>query len=130
MRSRKQRLIVLLGAFVLLELTTTSVARNFTIAEEAIIERNESLRMVYEKDPTLVRRVLDALAKRPASKEKQRDLIAKSAPTEQEPTSRDPAVLVAPIDPGSNPDLAIYQRASPEAAHDLFQLLKRAASRP
>ena len=130
MPNRMQSWIIGFGAIVLLGSVTPSTARYFTIAEEAIIERNEALRLVYEKDPALVRRVLDSLAKRPASKEKQRDPFARTAPADHGPTSRDPASLGPQIDPGANPDLAIYQRGSPEAAHDLFQLLKRAASRP
>lgn len=103
--------------------------RPFTIAEEAIIERNEALRAVYETDPALVRRVLNALKSRGQSKDKQRDVFGQKVPGGQHSGPPDPTEPGADIDPATNPDLAILQRGSPEAAHDLFQLLKKASGR-
>jgi hypothetical protein len=66
-----------------------------------------------------VRRILDEMAQpkpRPEKKrsEKQRSMFDRKG----EPT--------APIDLSENPDIDVYlQRASPEVAYDLFQILKR-----
>jgi hypothetical protein len=103
--------------------------RPFTIAEEAIIDRNEALRSIYETDPALVRRVLDALKSRGQSKDKQRSAFGPRVPGGQDSVPHDPSQSGAEFDPATNPDLAILQRGSPEAAHDLFQLLKKASGR-
>ena len=103
--------------------------RPFTIAEEAIIDRNDALRSIYETDPALVRRVLNALKTRGQSKDKQRDVFGPRMPGGSGAPTADPSQPDAAIDPATNPDLAILQRGSPEAAHDLFQLLKKAAGR-
>ena len=102
--------------------------RPFTIAEEAIIDRNEALRSIHETDPALVRRALDALKSRDQNKGKQRDVFGGRAGGAS-PDRSDPSQPAAEIDPATNPDLAIFQRGSPEAAHDLFQLLKKASGR-
>ena len=57
------RIAVLLCACAL-PLHASAAPRPFTIAEEAIIDRNEALRSIYETDPALVRRVLNALKSR------------------------------------------------------------------
>lgn len=101
--------------------------RPFTIAEEAIIERNEALRSVYQTDPALVRRALNAMKSRGPNKDKQRDVFGPGTPVTAGRNA--PAQPGEEIDPAANPDLAIFQRGSPEAAHDLFQLLKKAAGR-
>lgn len=101
--------------------------RPFTIAEEAVIERNEALRSVYERDPALVRRALNAMKAPNRNKGKQRDVFGPGTPGI--PGGPTPVPPGEAIDPGANPDLAIFQRGSPEAAHDLFQLLKKAAGR-
>ena len=103
--------------------------RPFTIAEEAIIDRNEALRSIYETDPALVRRVLNALKSRGPNNDKQRDVFGPKVPGGPSPRQHDPSQPDAEIDPATNPDLAILQRGSPEAAHDLFQLLKKASGR-
>jgi hypothetical protein len=122
------RLTILLLACAMLQ-PASAAPRPFTIAEEAIIERNEALRTVYQTDPALVRRVLNAMKSRGQSKDRQRDAFGPKAPDDRPADRRDPAEPMPSIDPAANPDLAIFQRASPEAAHDLFQLLKRAAGR-
>jgi hypothetical protein len=112
-----------------MEQAASAAPRPFTIAEEAIIERNEALRSIYETDPALVRRVLDALKSPAKNKEKQRDVFGPRVPGGQRSDPIDPSEPGAEIDPATNPDLAILQRGSPEAAHDLFQLLKKASGR-
>lgn len=107
----------------------SAAPRPFTIAEEAIIERNEALRSIYETDPALVRRVLDALKSPAKSRDKQRNVFGPKVPGGQPPGPIDPSEPGAEFDPATNPDLAILQRGSPEAAHDLFQLLKKASGR-
>ncbi len=120
---------MLLLACALLQ-SASAAPRPFTIAEEAIIDRNEALRSVYETDPALVRRVLDALKSRGQSRDKQRDAFGgPRVPGAPNPARQDPAQSDMQIDPATNPDLAILQRGSPEAAHDLFQLLKKASGR-
>lgn len=91
-------------------------APRFTLTEEVIIARNDALDALMKVDPWSVRKIIDAMAaarQRPSqSQERQRDVGER----------RNDAVR---IDPGRNPDLDVFQRASPEAAYDLFQLLKR-----
>lgn len=79
----------------------------FTAAEQAIIERNASLKNAVATDPWVVREFLDALAKTAAAED------------------ASPATAGQP-----DPDLKRYERASPEAAHDLLQIIIRAGSDP
>jgi hypothetical protein len=123
------RSAVLALACVLLLQPASAAPRPFTIAEEAIIDRNETLRSLYQTDPALVRRVLDAIKSRGQSKDRQRDVFGPGAPGNAGSDPRDLSQAEATFDPATNPDLAIFQRASPEAAHDLFQLLKKASGR-
>ncbi|MET0278211.1 MAG: hypothetical protein ABW198_07760 [Pseudorhodoplanes sp.] len=98
----------------------------FTATERAVIARNQALSIAFSVDPEVVRRILDEMAQpkprpEPKNSQKKRDMFdgKGSAP--------------APIDLSTNPDIDVYlQRASPEAAYDLFQILKRvgAASGP
>lgn len=89
----------------------------FSTAERAIIDRNRALAIALSVDPGVVRRILDEMAQpkpRPEKKgaQKQRSMFDRKG----EP----------PIDLSENPDIDVYlQRASPEAAYDLFQILKR-----
>lgn len=123
------RLAILTLACAMVQ-SASAAPRPFTIAEEAIIDRNEALRSVYETDPALVRRVLDALKARGRNKDKQRDVFGgPRVPGAPDPGRQGPMQPGAEIDPATNPDLAILQRGSPEAAHDLFQLLKKASGR-
>jgi hypothetical protein len=123
------RSAVLALACALLLQPASAAPRPFTIAEEAIIDRNETLRSLYQTDPAMVRRVLDTLKSRGQSTDRQRDVFGPSAPGDPGSGPRDPSQAEATFDPATNPDLAIFQRASPEAAHDLFQLLKKASGR-
>jgi hypothetical protein len=91
----------------------------FTATERAIIARNQALSIAFTVDPEVVRRILDEMAQpkprlEQKSAQKKRDMFdGKGTPP-------------APIDLSTNPDIDVYlQRASPEAAYDLFQILKR-----
>ena len=91
----------------------------FTFAEEVIIARNDALVALQPVDPWGVRRILDALAVAKEQPDK-----PKSAPTALRGGPRPKKVI--PPDATSNPDLnLLFQRSSPEAAYDLFQILKR-----
>jgi hypothetical protein len=86
----------------------------FSPQERTIIERNADLKGVVGRNPRLVRRVLDAIAAAPAQ------------PVGTGPTDRG-AISPEPPAPSRNPDLDNLERSSPEAAHDLFLLLKKAS---
>lgn len=94
----------------------------FSVAERSIIARNASLRDRVSTEPWLVRRVLDTLANRTG------DATRSVLPA---PATRDLPVERR-FDTAVDPDLGTFERASPEAASDLFQLIKKAgaASQP
>jgi len=79
----------------------------FTSTDLTIINRNESLKQIVTEDPWVVYRVLRAM-----------DGAARELVT---PAVR-PEVRV---DPKRDPDLGDLPRVAPEAAHDLFILLKK-----
>jgi hypothetical protein len=88
----------------------------FTVGDHAIIDRNATLKGLVERDPWLVRRVLDAIQAADQGSQRSAEPMARSAiMTDQTPT------------PSRNPDLDHLERSSPEAAHDLFQLIKKAS---
>jgi hypothetical protein len=93
-------------------------APEFTSDELAIIARNTALAKTVKDDPWVVRNLLDKIeqAQSPISNQ----AIDTPPPPEQSPDS---------FDPNENPDVERLQRASPEAVHDLFQLLKQAAEK-
>jgi hypothetical protein len=106
-------------AFVLSVTAWAQDAPRFTLAEETLIARNEALLALLPIDPHGVRKIVDAVV---AAKEK--------PPTASAPArDRQRDVNAVVIDPARNPDLEVFQRASPEAAYDLFQLLKRVGGR-
>jgi hypothetical protein len=93
----------------------------FSFAEEVIIARNDALNELLPLNPWGVRKILDTLAavkQQPAGPKtpRYRDVFGTDgAPKES-----------LRLDPLKNPDLDIlFQRASPEAAYDLFQILKQ-----
>jgi hypothetical protein len=95
----------------------------FSESDRTIIARNRLLATILDQDPWLVRRALDSLAL--ADTQQQKD-IGKLPPLP-------PRTPATPTDDDlrDNPDLEQMQKALPEAAHDLFQLLKQAgAKRP
>lgn len=87
----------------------------FSASEQAIIHRNAALSALVGTDPWLVRRVLDAITVAGASRS--------GGDAERTP----PRQYERPPEPARNPDLDYLGRSSPEAAHDLFQLIKRAS---
>jgi hypothetical protein len=80
----------------------------FTREEIVIIERNATLSEVSKTNPWIVRKLLDAV------EQSQSDKKLPSAPSGSD---------------SANPDFDQMQRASPEAAHDLFQLLQQAGKK-
>jgi hypothetical protein len=91
-------------------------APSFSVEEQAVIRRNAALNDLLPRDPALVRKVLDAIT---------------SANTGGGARSNDGKARKPerPPNPKSNPDLENLGRASPEAAHDLFQLIKKAGQK-
>jgi hypothetical protein len=92
-------------------------APEFTSDELAIINRNAALSGIVKDDPWVARNLLDALDRVQSPVSKQTIETSQVQPPDS-------------FDPKENPDVERLQRASPEAVHDLFQLLKQAASKP
>jgi hypothetical protein len=94
----------------------------FNLAEEVVIARNDVLTSLLSVDPWGVRKVLDAV-----------DGAKQRPPTQSKGSYRDVSGgLIGDgsiqIDPQQNPDIDLFfQRASPEAVYDIFQILKQAA---
>ena len=96
----------------------TTVRAEVTRDEQAIIGRNQALVAAMTIDPDVVRRILDEMAK-PARDEK-RPRLPRGGIGDGKGSA------ASELDAARNPDLEIYmQRASPEAAYDLMQILKR-----
>ena len=93
------------------ELVLTTDAPAFSAHDRQTIERNEMLRAALGREPWLVFKVLRELR----DTDRTRDVLL----------SRDPGVD-RDFDAELDPDLEQFQRVSPEAAHDLFLLLKKA----
>jgi hypothetical protein len=88
----------------------------FTVQDQAVIERNATVKGLVDRDPWLVRRILDAIA------------AAEPLPAPGAgPSARSAIVSDQTPAPTRNPDLDHLERSSPEAAHDLFQLIKKAS---
>lgn len=83
---------------------------SFTREELVIIDRNASLLAISKTNPWIVRRILDALEK-----------AEPGSATNQSPPPTGQA--------GDDPDLDRMERASPEAVHDLLQLVKQAGQK-
>lgn len=90
---------------------------NFTTDELLVISRNLALSEVVKIDPWVVRRLLDTLD-RPS----EHRTVSGRATEMQLPVKSSSELF----DPKVNPDAERLQRASPEAVHDLFQLIKQA----
>lgn len=95
------------------ELTMVPV-NDFTEAEREVVARNASLRVIVDNDPATVRAFLDGLK---AAEEAER---AAGSPDSSDRSAED--------DRDANPDIKRLERASPEAAHDLLQLIKKAGT--
>lgn len=116
----------------------------FSEAERAVIARNPLLKGLVDSDPRAVRRALDQL--RALGPEGAADGIKGGLSPEEEfspqEEGRQEAIRgegdATTLDTESsdvlepeyedNPDLRRLQRSSPEAAHDLLQMLKKAGS--
>jgi hypothetical protein len=124
---RSARFAMMMVAMMLSAATAAAqsepAAPRFSFAEQVIISRNDALDALVAVDPQGVRKLLDALAIA-----KQQPAEAKSAPTPGKHRDIGPLLpegFVLP-DRERNPDLnLLFQRSSPEAAYDLFQILKR-----
>jgi hypothetical protein len=104
-------LAVLLTDPVSADLQGSPASPSFTREELVIINRNASLLEMSKTNPWIVRSLLDALEK-------------------AEPGSADYQSPPPPSGENSgDPDLGRMERASPEAVHDLFQLLKQAGEK-
>jgi hypothetical protein len=86
---------------------------SFSSAEVLLINRNDALRALVERSPWAARHVLDVMSQSELGQARSMP-IAPSGPV--------PETLELP---GRNPDIDRTMRASPEAARDLFQLLKQ-----
>ncbi len=93
----------------------------FSFADEVIITRNDALTQLLPIDPRGVRKILDAIEA--AKREPPKDIPPRHRDITPNESGKDD---VPRLDPFKNPDLNIvFQRASPEAAYDLFQILKQ-----
>lgn len=93
------------------DLEGSSLRPAFSKEEQIIIDRNSSLLDISKSNPWIVRRILDALE-------------AAASSDNDNKSSRQPS-----DDNSKDPDFDRMQRASPEAVHDLFQLLKQAGKK-
>jgi hypothetical protein len=112
-----QKIFGLAAALFCLAFTGLVHSEEFSPHDKIIIERNATLRTLSSQDPQLVRRILDAISTSEQQGTQPTERIdlgigAKPAPIEKK---RD-----------ADPDLENLERSSPEAAHDLFQLIKKA----
>jgi hypothetical protein len=113
------RLLIPISLLVFLQVAFPCDARSassqsFSKSELTIIHRNHSLRKLMKSHPKAVRQALDLM---------QRNRIGvRSAGAEESEglQSRDESI--------ADPDLEDLERANPEAARDLFLLIKRVAT--
>jgi hypothetical protein len=89
----------------------------FSVTELTVINRNKTLKSLLPKDPRVVRHALDTIATMQTSHET-RTMDQRDSSRNRPPKQREP-----------DPDLAELERSAPEAAHDLFQLIKQAATK-
>jgi hypothetical protein len=95
----------------------------FSPTEQVYIIRNELLDDLARDDPASARRILDLMAAVRAG-----DAARPEGARRRRMPDDDGDLERRVFDPVRNPDLLIFQRASPEAAHELFQIIKRAGS--
>jgi hypothetical protein len=94
----------------------------FSAEEERVIARNEALTALVKKNPQAVRRVLDLIENAHVRKTEGLEVGSSAGDGKRGPVAK----LNKSFDPKANPDLEQLLGSSPEASHDLFQLLKRA----
>lgn len=85
----------------------------FSVADSATIARNASLRGIVDRDPWLVHKILRTIESSGETREFKSPVRPSKPPPKMEKPSEDP-------------DLEAFKRSSPEAANDLFQLIKQA----
>jgi len=101
---------------------------SFNIEEQRIIQRNALLANRLQRDPWLVRHALDVLASELAIATRSADALTTDPGTSKQLAGKQGKRRSNPgavPDPKHNPDLAELDRASPEAAHDLFKLIQQ-----
>jgi hypothetical protein len=84
----------------------------FSREENAVIDRNSVLRELRRSNPTKLRQVLDEIQR-----------SNRNSPRTASDLGAQPSYY---FDSGKNPDLQSLTRNSPQAAFDLFQLVKQA----
>jgi hypothetical protein len=99
------------------DLIHSTAPPEFTVEEQSVIHRNVALDQLVQRDPWLVRRALDEISK--SNAEASPDFSDRTAVRHR---------YERPPQPERNPDLDHLGRSSPEAAHDLFLLIKKAAA--
>lgn len=104
-------LVVLFASSAVADLVGSSPPPTFTPEEQMTINRNPSLREASKSNPWVVRRILDALENTASSGIDNKSPAASSDGNE------------------TDQDIDRMRRASPEAVHDLFQLLKQAGKK-
>jgi len=87
----------------------------FSKADIARIERNATLRELYLHNPWLTYRVL-------------RTIDESSGTTREAKPSQPPSPATGPFNEKRDPDLSELHRVAPEAAVDLFALIKKAST--
>jgi hypothetical protein len=95
------------------ELASDPPLPQFSLGDIKRIERNATLRELYLHNPWLTYRVLRTIDEETAKK----DITLDKAPSSS-----------APFDEKRDPDLDKLQRVAPEAAVDLFALIKKAST--
>lgn len=85
-------------------------APEFTAEERVVIERNNTLKLLVKDDPWTVKSFLDVL-------------MTLAPDGDGETALGDDGGT-----PSSNPDIDKLERSSPEAAHDLMQIIKQAGA--
>ena len=108
-------LILGLASLARADLASDPALPQFSKADIARIERNATLRELYLYNPWLTYRVLRTIDESSGVK---RDALPDASPT---PTT-------SPFNAKRDPDLSEFQRVAPEAAVDLFALIKKASS--
>jgi hypothetical protein len=97
----------------------------FSAEDERIIARNEALTRLAKKNPQAVRRVLDLIENVQLRKTEGLESGSSAGESRRAPVARPNKRF----DPKANPDLEQLLGSSPEATHDLFQLLKQAGAK-
>jgi hypothetical protein len=90
----------------------------FSEQDHAVIQRNAALRKIVGRDPWVVRKALDTIAAAAQAPERSTQSMA-----------RNTVVRGPKPKPGPNPDLDSLERSSPEAAYDLYKLIKQAGGK-